>query len=130
MHRFTRIAVGAIAVMALSACGGGGAATGGTASQPAAGAPCATSTASGTVAAGIKDFAFDPATVSAKVGDVITWTNNGAVGHTATVDGQSACDTKTIGAGKTGSLTFSVAGTYAIKCTIHASMKGSITISG
>lgn len=133
MHRFARIAVGAVAIAALSACGSGAASQpaasqGGGASQ--AEAPCGPSTSSGTVTAGIKDFAFDPTTVTAKVGDTITWTNNGAVGHTVTVDNQSACDTQTVAAGKTGSLVFNVAGTYPFHCSIHSSMKGTITISG
>jgi plastocyanin len=134
MHRFSRIAIGAIAVVALSACGGGNSGTGGAptgaASQPAGAAPCEPSTATGTVAAAMKDFAFDPTSITAKVGDVITWTNNGAVGHTATVDDQPTCDTKTVGAGKTGSLVFNVAGTYNFHCSIHSSMKGTITITG
>ena len=133
MLRPTRFAVGTIAVIALAACSSGAAATGtAVAGTPgaAAGDPCAKSTATGTVTAAIKDFAFAPATVTAKVGDVITWTNNDSAGHTVTVDSAPACDTGTIAGGATGSLTFSVAGTYAFHCKIHSSMKGTITISG
>ncbi|HEY6013696.1 MAG TPA: plastocyanin/azurin family copper-binding protein, partial [Candidatus Limnocylindrales bacterium] len=64
-----------------------------------------------------------------KVGDTITWTNNDTAGHTVTVDNQSSCDTNTIAGGATGSLTFTVAGTYAFHCKIHSSMKGTITVS-
>ena len=128
MHRLARFTVTTVAVIALAACGSGATATG--TPGAAAGDPCAKSTASGTVAAGMKDLSFDPSTVTAKVGDVITWTNNGAAVHTATIDSASACDTGTIAAGATGSLTFSVAGSYAFHCKIHSSMKGTITITG
>jgi len=125
MHRFARMAIGAIAVVALSACsgtGGGGGAAGGA-------APCSVATSAGSVTASIKNFEFDPATVTAKVGDTITWTNNGPSGHTVTLDNQSSCDTGTINAGSTGSLTFTAAGTYPFHCKIHSSMKGTITVS-
>jgi plastocyanin len=134
MHRFARLAVGVVTVLALSACGGGGAATGGAPSQGTAAsqaaAACAKATAAGSVAASIKDFKFDPADVTAKAGDTITWTNNDSTGHTVTVDNQPACDTGTIAPGSTGSITFSVAGTYPFHCSIHSSMKGTITVSG
>ena len=130
MPRLARFAVGIIAVVALAACSSSGGAGATATSGAAAGDPCATSTASGTVTAGIKDFEFDPTAVTAKVGDVITWTNNGPAGHTVTVDSAPACDTGTVAAGATGSLTFSVAGTYPFHCKIHSSMKGTITITG
>ena len=134
MHRFARLAVGAVTVLALSACGGGAASTGTAATQATAAsqaaAACVKASEAGSVAAAVKDFSFDPADPSAKVGDTVTWTNTGAVGHTVTVDNQPGCDTGTISAGGTGSLTFSVAGTYPFQCTIHSSMKGTITITG
>jgi plastocyanin len=127
MHRLARLTVGAVAAIALAGCGSG-AATG--TPGAAAGDACAKSTASGTVAASIVDLAFDPATVSAKVGDVITWTNKGAVGHTVTVDTVPACDSGTIAAGATSSFTFSVAGSYPFHCKIHSSMTGTVTVTG
>jgi plastocyanin len=131
MHKLARIALGAVAVVALSACGGGGASQP-AASQPAtsqAAAACSKVTTAGSVAASIKDFKFDPGTVTAKVGDTITWTNNDSTAHTVTLDG-GACDTQNIAAGSTGSLLFAVAGTYPFHCAIHTSMKGTITITG
>ncbi|HEX8025667.1 MAG TPA: plastocyanin/azurin family copper-binding protein [Candidatus Limnocylindrales bacterium] len=125
--------VGAIAVVALSACSSTGGSTPAASSGSGGGggaAACSVATSAGTVAAGIKNFAFDPATVTAKVGDTITWTNNDTAGHTVTLDAQSACDTGTIASGATGSLTFTAAGTYAFHCKIHSSMHGTITITG
>src|SRR3954447_23150928 len=34
----------------------------------------------------IKDFLFDPKTISVNVGDTITWTNEGAAPHTVSAD--------------------------------------------
>ena len=129
MHRLARMAIGAIAVVALSACSstGGGASTG---TGGGGSAPCSVATSAGAVTAAVKDFEFDPATVTAKVGDTITWTNNGAAQHTVTLDDQPSCDTGSITAGSTGSLKFTAAGTYAFHCKIHSSMKGTITITG
>jgi plastocyanin len=125
MPKLARIAIGTIAAIALAACSSGGGAPSAAGSDP-----CSKSTATGTVQAGVADFAFAPATVTAKVGDVITWTNAGPASHTVTVDDHSSCDTGSIASGATGSLTFSAAGTYPFHCSIHSSMKGTITITG
>jgi plastocyanin len=122
------MAIGTVTVLALAACGSTAAT-----SAPAGGggaAPCAVTTTAGAVAAGIKDFAFNPTTVTGKVGDTITWTNNDSTEHTVTLDAQSSCDTGSIPSGKTGSITFTAAGTYPFHCKIHSSMHGTITITG
>jgi plastocyanin len=126
MHRLARLAVGTIAIVALAACSSSGG-TNGTPGAAASG--CTKSTATGTVAAGIKDFDFSPTAITAKVGDVITWTNSGAAQHNPTLDDNS-CQTDPIDAAATGSLAFSKAGTFPFHCAIHPSMKGTITITG
>jgi plastocyanin len=105
-----------------SAAAGGSPAAGG-------GAACAPSTEAGTVAVKIANFAFDPATITAKVGDVVAFTNNDTTGHTATSDTDPACTTDTIQNGATGALVFNVAGSYPFHCKIHPNMKGTITVS-
>jgi plastocyanin len=78
----------------------------------------------------MKNFAYSPEPVTAKVGDVIGWMNNDTTPHTATLD-DNTCTTDTINVGASGALTFSAPGTYAYHCTIHpAIMKGTITITG
>jgi plastocyanin len=99
------------------------------ASAPAAGAACAPSDTAGSVAVKIANFAFDPATVTAKVGDTITWTNMDSTGHTATIKDNGACTTPTLAKDATGSITFSQAGTYDFFCKIHPTMTGTITVS-
>ena len=75
------------------------------------------------------DFAFNPSSITAKVGDVITFTNTGAAPHTATLD-DGTCATPTIAPSKSDGLTFTVAGTYPFHCSIHPSlMKGTIVVS-
>ena len=92
MHGFARIITASIAVLALSACSSGSVATGGTATQGTSasggggGAACSTTTETTTVQAKVLDFMFDPASVTAKVGDVVTWSNAGPTGHTVTLD--------------------------------------------
>lgn len=79
--------------------------------------------------ASIIDFEFDPATVSAKVGDVISWTNDGAAPHTATLDDHGACATAQLSPGQSGAISFDTAGTYPFHCSVHPTMKGTIEIS-
>jgi plastocyanin len=79
------------------------------------------------VAVTVKDFAFDPATITAKVGDTVTFTNSGGAPHTATLDA-GGCTTPTIQPGTSHGLTFSVAGSFPFHCMIHPAMKGTITV--
>jgi len=89
---------------------------------------CAPASGQGQVAVSIKDFAFNPATITAKVGQTITFTNQDTTDHTATVSG-GACTTGHITPGSASGLTFSAPGTYAFACAIHPSMTGTITVS-
>ena len=90
---------------------------------------CAPSTEAGTVEAAMTGNAFSPGTIQAKVGDVITWTNNDAVPHTATYKDDPTCTTERLGQGESGGLTFSAAGTYAFFCKIHTDMTGTIEVT-
>lgn len=106
------------------------AATDAGASDPGAGSGlCAASTEAGTVQAVMTGNAFSPGTIQAKVGDVITWTNNDGVPHTATYRDDPTCSTERLGQGESGGLTFSAAGTYAFFCKIHADMTGTIEVT-
>src|SRR5262245_54891283 len=123
----------------LAACGGAAtpspAATGAAGSPPAAatggggGAACAVAPAgsTGTVAVTIKDFKYAPTPIQAKVGDVITWTNQDSVPHSATLD-NGACDTDSINNGASASLVFNTAGTYTYHCKVHPTQMKDQTI--
>jgi plastocyanin len=98
------------------------------AATTAGSAVCADSTGTTTVDAAVGDFQWGP--VSAKVGDVITWTNSDSAPHRVALDDGSCTMSGNIdGGGGKASLVFSVAGTYPFHCTVHPSMKGTITIS-
>jgi plastocyanin len=76
----------------------------------------------------IKDFKFGPASSSVNVGDTITWTNQDVAPHTATAS-DGSFDTGSLSKGKSGSHTFTKAGTFAYICSIHPSMKGTVTVA-
>jgi plastocyanin len=75
----------------------------------------------------IKNFAFKPNSSTVHVGDTITWTNQDIVAHTATAS-DGSWDTGTINKNKSGSHTFTKAGTFAYICSIHPNMKGTVTV--
>lgn len=119
---------------AIAACSSGGTATTGPAA-PTAGGPtqaaavCSDSTGATTVEATVADFAWSQP-ITAKVGDVITWTNSDTAAHkVATDDGSCTMGANIAGGGGKQSLVFNKAGTYAFHCTLHPNMKGTITIS-
>jgi amicyanin len=98
------------------------------AASAAAGA-CAPSSTAGTVTVKIANFAFDPPTVTAKVGDTVTWTNNDSTQHTATVNSDQSCTTPNIDNGASSGITFTAAGTYDYHCKIHPTMTGKIEVT-
>ena len=75
----------------------------------------------------IVNSSFSPASLTVKVGDTVTWTNQDSMGHSATADDNSF-DTGVLDQGKSGTVTFSKAGTYTYHCKIHSSMHGTITV--
>lgn len=108
-----------------------------TAAVPSAAAPTAaanvcaevTDGSPATVEASAEGFTFIPATIRAKVGDIITWTNADAVGHGVALD-DGSCRTRSAGRGQTFSLTFMEAGEYRFHCTVHGnSMAGTLEIT-
>ena len=146
MSRTLSLAVAAALLLIVAACSGGTAASPAPASQaPSSEAPtsespaasesgvateaCAPSTDAGTVTATIADFAFSPATITAKVGDVISWTNNDSAPHTATVKSDATCTTENLANGASGGIVFNTAGSYDYFCKIHPTMAGKIEVS-
>ncbi len=82
----------------------------------------------GEVAVTIADFEFKPATIEAKIGQVVAFTNTGFEPHNATtVDG--GCGTKTLQTGENDGLVFSAPGSYKFGCTVHRWMTGTFTIA-
>ncbi len=75
----------------------------------------------------IKNFAFDPATLTISKGTTVTWTNEDSVPHQIVSD-SNAFSSSPLGKGQTYSFTFSEIGTFSYHCAIHPSMKGTIAV--
>jgi plastocyanin len=88
----------------------------------------ATVQAAGSSGVTIKNFAFSPGSVSVHVGDTITWTNQDDAPHTATAKNGSF-DTGILQKGKSGSHTFTSAGTIAYICSVHPNMHGTVVVA-
>jgi len=71
--------------------------------------------------------AYSPNPVSVAVGGTVTWTNNDVTAHDATAD-DGSFRSGTLAPGATFSKTFSTAGTFTYKCTIHPNMVGTVTV--
>jgi plastocyanin len=72
----------------------------------------------------MKDFTFEPAELHIKVGQSVTWTNDGQKRHSATaVDG--SFDTGLYGAGEAKTVQFNSPGTFRYFCQLHGAPDGS-----
>ncbi|MCX6684327.1 MAG: cupredoxin family copper-binding protein [Methanoregula sp.] len=78
----------------------------------------------------IKNFAFDPSSLTVKTGTVVTWVNQDGVSHTITSDTGSpvAFSSDSLSNGASYTFTFTLPGTYTYHCSIHPSMKGTIIV--
>lgn len=114
------VLVGSLTALALAACGPGGDGAGEAAD--AGGAAGATGTS-----VSIVDNAFEPATLEVGAGDTVTWVHDGEVTHTVTFEDDDSGDLEP---GDTHERTFDEAGEHDYVCTIHASMTGTVSVSG
>ena len=73
---------------------------------------------------------YEPARLTIRAGDSITWVNKDIVDHTvtATAPEKPAFDSQTIAVGKSWTNTFPGAGAHDYRCTLHPTMKGSIEV--
>ena len=119
----------AVAALAVAGCGGdddnsgSGAAGSDTQAQQGGG---------GTPKVSMKDIQFVPQTITAKVGQKITWTNDDSVAHTVTKtkDFKGAGPASdTVDPGGTYSFTPKRAGTIPYFCEIHQNQTGTIVVS-
>jgi plastocyanin len=131
----------AAALLALSACGGGGAAaTPKAAPNAAANAAAAmkgmdmpaaapSGPAVPTNAVTITNFAFSPGVVTVPVGTAVTWTNMDEEPHTV-VDGAQGIKSPVLGnQGSHFTFTFAKPGTYSYNCSIHPFMHGTVVVT-
>jgi plastocyanin len=84
--------------------------------------------ATGALAVQIKDFAFQPATLTVPVGTIVTWTNLDSTPHTATA-GNGAFDSGNLDQNESFSFQFTEPGTYDYGCSYHPNMVGTIVVN-
>ena len=106
-------------------CGGSAASYPSPSSASAAASPATAAQAGNAVR--IANFSFNPAAITLKAGQTVTWTNGDTVPHTSTSD-NGAWNSGPIQPGASFSQTFATAGTFTYHCTIHPNMHGSITV--
>jgi len=124
------VLLGALAVvlavgMFAASCGGGSTVTTVGASTTV-GTPTSTGGGGGAQVV-IKGFAFDPATLTIKVGESVTWTNQDPADHTVTAD-NGEFKSSSLANGATFTFKFDKAGTYPYHCGIHPSMKATVIV--
>lgn len=127
-HLFALLGLAGALALTVAACGGAATASPApVAASPASDAPASVPPAGGDTVT-IAGFAFDPATLTVKVGASVTWTNKDTATHTvAWVDGSKGSGSLTAG-GTSYSRTFDTPGTFAYACGIHAAMKGTVVV--
>jgi plastocyanin len=107
------------AVFALTACG--------SQSEGARGTAGSGSSTSGTTVT-IKNFRFEPKTLTVKVGTTVTFVNKDDTTHTATSSDGSTLDSQRLPTNQSYMVTFTNVGTYKYMCDIHQYMSGSIIV--
>jgi plastocyanin len=93
-----------------------------------AGGGAGSSAATGGNSVAIVDFAFNPTSVTVKAGTTVNWMNNGSTTHTVTAD-DGSFDSGNLNGGASFSHTFASAGTFSYHCSIHSSMKATVTVT-
>lgn len=80
-----------------------------------------------TVHVNIKGMKYDPASVTVKAGDTLTWTNGDQRDHSvAAADGSFSSGN--IGPGATYSFVFTKPGKFEYSCSLHPRMKGVVIV--
>ena len=95
-----------------------------------AGAPLAVNQApAGTRnAVAIAGFAFEPAELTVRAGQAVTWTNDDPAEHTVTEPG-GAFTSETLARGGRFRMVFRRPGTYRYVCALHPEMKGAVVVT-
>ncbi len=75
----------------------------------------------------ISGFAFNPATITIKVGQTVTWTNQDTAAHNIVADDNS-WSSPSIAQGASYSHTFTTTGTFPYHCSIHPFMKATVIV--
>jgi plastocyanin len=137
MNRWLALLLACVALgVVVAGCGnsddGGGGDDAQNAEQPAeqgsAGGGGADTGSGGGAKVSLKGIKFNPANVTVKAGDKVTWTNNDSVGHDVTGDNFKSGEAGGMQNGDTFAHTFDKKGTFDYVCTVHSGMEGSVTV--
>ncbi|MVU78877.1 copper-binding protein [Nocardia sp. ET3-3] len=123
------VVAGALVAGGCSSNGSNSAATSTTAA-PTSGAATSTGPAApAAVTVEVKDMKFSPADITVKAGDTVTWKFDDRAPHNVQGVGDiaMALNSPIIHKGQW-SYTFTTPGTYRYICTLHAEMKGTVTV--
>jgi plastocyanin len=84
---------------------------------------------SGGTAVSAQDNSFSPGTLEVRVGDSVTFTNDGGIDHTVTATSGATFDSGSLAPGATFKFTAEKAGTVSYVCDFHPGMQGTIEVS-
>lgn len=87
-----------------------------------------TPTVPATVSIEMRNYAFNPASISIRKGTTVTWKNYDQVSHTVT-GYNGGPDSSYLAPGETYSYTFNSVGTFAYHCIPHAGMQGTVQVT-
>ncbi len=76
----------------------------------------------------IKNFKFNPETVTIPAGTTVIWTNNDSTNHTVVSTTGNEMDSGSLNPGETFAHMFNVPGTYEYHCSIHTTMVGKVVV--
>jgi plastocyanin len=76
----------------------------------------------------IKDFAFDPQTLTVKSGETITWINRDEEPHTVVSVQKQFKKSTALDTDETFTITAGAPGTYTYFCSVHPKMTGTIVV--
>ena len=105
------------------ACGGSPSTT----SSTGGGAATTTGASGGAVQVAMVNTTYVPASITIKVGDTVTWTNQDPIQHDVVANG-GQFKSQLLNKGQTFSFTFTKAGTYPYYCAIHPGMTGTVVV--
>jgi len=88
------------------------------------------STSAGETKIEIKDFAFNPQTITVKAGDKITWINHDEEPHTVVSVEKQFKKSSALDTDQQFTITANAPGTYTYYCSVHPKMTGTIIVKG
>lgn len=123
-------AAGVIALTLVAGCGSSdNSSSDGSYGQSATTTPAKQSSATTpAVTASIQNMAFTPPTITVRVGQKITWTNQDPLTHTVTSDQSGGPKSPMLQDGDRYSWTPKAAGTFNYICTVHPNMTGKVIV--